>query len=150
MAAGFVIDHTTAEPDHLLDPEIALEQPLDVRARELRIAIRVEQALFSRDERALPVDVDRAALEHERRKVPVAAFDLEHLFRHDVVEIPCPVQTAFKATPGVEHPVDAAHAPATVDHEGRPDVAHPGIVARELDDTHLRRQHAAGVMELAR
>ena len=59
---------------------------------------------------ALAVDVDRAALEHERRAVAVGAFDLEHLAGDALVAVPGEVQAAVEPAPGVEVPVHAAPA----------------------------------------
>jgi hypothetical protein len=52
--------------------------------------------------------VDRAAFVDERRAITGAAFDLEHLLRDLVVLVPGEVETARKAAPGIEAPIDAA------------------------------------------
>ncbi len=77
--------------------------------------------------------MDGAAFEHEALgAVALAALDLEDLARHLVVTLPWPVQAAIEATPGVEGPVHAAYFAAGIGHEGRPGVAHPGVVGGDL------------------
>ena len=83
------------------------------RSRHAGIAVRVEQALLGGEAGALPVDVDRTALEHEGGAIAVHALDLEHLSGHLVVAVPGKIQAAVETAPGVEGPVDApAPAPA--------------------------------------
>ena len=57
-----------------------------------------------------------------------------------------------RCTPPVEDPVDGAeHArPFVVEHEGRPEVAHPELVERRLDDLDGAAEHAAGAVDLGR
>ncbi len=54
----------------------------------------------------------------------------------------------MQPAPGVEVPVDAASAAAAVEDERRPDVAHPRVVACQLEHAHRPRQHRAGALEL--
>src|SRR3990167_6078643 len=78
--------------------------------------------------------MDRAAFEDEAfAAVARATFDLEDLAGHLVVALPREVQAAVEAAPGIEGPVDAAHFAVRVADEGRPGVAHPGIVAADLE-----------------
>ena len=46
VAVGLVFEDAGAEPDHLLGAEVVEQDPLDLLLGELRVAVRVEQALF--------------------------------------------------------------------------------------------------------
>ena len=85
-----VSSSTTPLPSQmtLLDAEILVQQDFELARVQVRIAIRIQQALLGRDQRAFAVDVDRAAFEHERRAIAVAAFDLQHLARNEIVLVP--------------------------------------------------------------
>ena len=80
MAVGVVVlDQAQPEPDDALDAELRAQLRLDLLAPELRVAVLVEQALLGRDQRALAVDGDRAALEDQVRGVAaMLAEQLEH------------------------------------------------------------------------
>ena len=99
VAVGLVLEDAVAEPDHLLGAEVVVERRLDRGAVELRVAVRVQQALLGGQHRALAVDVDRAALEHERGAVAAVAFDLEHLRGDPVVAVPGRVEPAVERRP---------------------------------------------------
>ena len=111
VAIGLVLRHAAAEPDHPLGAEVLEQHPLDLRTRAAGVAVGVQQALFGAQHRALAVDVDRAALEHDRRRVARAALHLEHLARDALVALPGGVQAPGAPAPRVEPPVDAAHRP---------------------------------------
>jgi len=129
MAVGLASSHSPRpEPQNLLGSEVLAQRALDLPTRERRVAAGAEQALFGVITVPSPSDVDRAALEHERRTVARGAFDLEHLGGGAIVAVPREVQPAIEASPRVEVPVDAAQAAAVVEHERRPDVAHPRVV----------------------
>src|SRR5690606_10723403 len=145
MPARLVIDDSFSEPDDAGYAEVFVQQYLELSLVEMRIAVRIEQALFGRDERALPVDVDCAAFEHERRAIAIASFYFEHLARDEIVLIPGKVEARAQAAPGVEHPIDAAHLTRIVDDERRTDISHPSIVARELYDSNRIGQHRARI-----
>ncbi len=46
---------------------------------------------------------------------------------------PRKVQPAIQSAPGIEGPVHGAASAGRVDHEGRPHIAHPGIVVADLE-----------------
>ncbi len=148
VAVGLVFVDAAAEPDHLLGAEVLVQRRLDLLARELGVAVAVEQALLGDQHRALAVDVDRAALEHDRRPVAVGCFDLEHLAGDPVVAVPGEVEPAVEPAPGVEAPVDPAPAALAVDEEGRAGVADPGVVGRQLDHPDRGGEERAAVVEL--
>ena len=143
-----VVDDAFAQPDDAGDAQVFVQQDLHLTRVELRIAVRVQQALLGGEQRALAVDVNRTAFQHERRAIAVAAFDLQHLARDQVVLVPRKVEAVAQSAPGVEQPVDAAHGALVVHDERRTDVPHPRIVARHLHDADRVRQHRPRVHEL--
>ena len=72
MAVRMVVHQPAAEPEHAIDAEVRAQLRLDVAAREVRVAVRIEQALLGGDGEAGAVDVDRAALQD-----PVGAADVQ-------------------------------------------------------------------------
>lgn len=60
-----------ADPDHLLHSQVLAEALLDLRAPQRGVPVRVQQALLGGDQRALTVDRDRVALEHEVGREPL-------------------------------------------------------------------------------
>ncbi|MNG01708.1 hypothetical protein D3C84_847010 [compost metagenome] len=104
----------------------------------MRVAIAVEQAFFSGDQGAFAVDVNRAAFQHEAfGVVAIAPLDFQHFAGQLFITVPRRVQAAVEAAPGIEAPVDAAYVTAVVDDEGRPGVAHPGIVVADFHHTNV-------------
>ena len=148
VAAGLIEIHALAQPDHPGDAEIAAQLLLDVRARELGVAVRIEQAFFGGQAGALAVHMNGAALEHEGGPVSVRALDFQYLLRHLLVAVPGEVQTAAKAAPGIEGPIHAAAPAFGIDDESRPAVAYPCIVAGDFDDAHRARQAGPRILEL--
>ena len=124
------------EPNHGAHAEIAAQHLLDVGARQVGIAIRIEQALLGGQAGSLTVDVNGAALEHERRAIAIRSLRSPALSARPHRRDPREIQTAGEPAPGIEGPIDAAPPPRGVDHEGRSAVAHPGIVAGHFDDAH--------------
>src|SRR4029077_17765626 len=112
-------------------------------ARQLGVAIAVEQALLGHERGALPIDVYRASFVDERRAIAREALDLEHLAGYQVVLIPGKIQAAAQPSPGVEAPVDTAHLTAPIEDTGRSDIAHPGIVVRHLHEPYALIEEAA-------
>jgi hypothetical protein len=83
-------------------------QPLlDLLARHRRVAIGVQQALLGRQQRALAVDRDGPALQHERRLVATVAQAVDELAAHRGVAV---VGRELLA-PRVEAEVHAGAAP---------------------------------------
>ena len=64
VAQGLVVGQPAGQPDHRLDAEAIAQVRLDIGLRKVRIALGIEQALLGRDQRALPVDVDRATFKN--------------------------------------------------------------------------------------
>ena len=89
-----------------------------------------------------------AAFHDERRLVAVDAHELGDLARHELILVPGEVEAVVHPAPGVELPVDESHTALVIDHERGPAVAHPGIVAGQLDDAHGVGQQVAGILEL--
>ena len=151
VAVGLVFEDAGAEPDHLLRPEIVEQRPArSARCESSGLRFGLSRHSSVRQHRTLAVDVDRAALEHERRPVAVVAFDLQHLGGDPFVAVPGEVEAALGPAPGVEAPVDPAPPAVAVDDEGRAGVAHPGVVGGDLDHPHRGRQHRPAALELAR
>ncbi len=87
-----------AEPDDLGHAERVAENPLDVRAVELRIAVRVQQALLGREQRARAVHLDRPAFEHD-----AGLREARHVerSRHHPANLPVEVERRILAAPRV-------------------------------------------------
>ena len=96
MTVGLVVHHAEAEPDDRVAAGVAAEKVLDLGARPRGIAIRVEEALLRREQRALAVGVNGAALEHQRCAVPRHVFVGTHRGRHRIVVVPRRVQPAMR------------------------------------------------------
>ena len=74
MAVGVaVLGEALPQPHHVLDAQVVAQALLDLLARQLRVAVGVQQALLGGQQRALAVDGHRASLEHERRLVAAVA-----------------------------------------------------------------------------
>jgi hypothetical protein len=63
MAVGMVVEQAAAEPQQPIDAEMVGEPRLNVGAREIGVAIGIEQALLGGDGKPGAVDIDRAAFE---------------------------------------------------------------------------------------
>ena len=151
VAVGLVGVDAVAQPEDLFAAEIVAEHMLDRAAVHGGVAPLGQQAHLSREHRALAVDMDRPALEHEALSaVGIDALELADLLRDLIVEIPREIEPVDEPAPGVERPVHGAHAAVIVDEERRPAVADPGVVARHLDDAHGARQALARVLVLRR
>ena len=109
---------------------VHLRDPLDLRAVERRVAVRVEQALLGDEQRALAVGVDRSALEHERRAVPSDALDLAHgrvrRVGHDRPRgcDPIGVLVHGESIVGRHRPAPAGHERARIVSDVEQDVTH--------------------------
>ncbi len=88
MAVGLVGEDAATEPDDLLGTEVVAQMSLDLLARELRVAVAVQQTLLGGQSRALAVDVDRSALEHQRRPVALGALRFQYRGGDPVVALP--------------------------------------------------------------
>ena len=148
VAVRFIEIHPPPQPDDDLDPEIGAQVLLDLRAREIGIAVRIEQTLFGSNARALPVHVDRPTLEYQRRAITVEPLDRQHLARHAFIPVPGYVQPAVQAAPGVEAPIDATTLAAVIDDDCRSDIAHPCIIAGDLHHAHALCQLRSRIREL--
>jgi hypothetical protein len=145
---GLVQKHAPPQPNDLLNAEIAAQLFLYVGASEVWIAVGIQQTLFGGKTSALPIHMNRAALQNEGRPVAIRGFELEHLVRDLIVAIPRKVQSALKAAPGVECPIDTPAPTLGIDDECGPDIPHPGIVTRELEHANFARQSGSGVLKL--
>ena len=68
VAVGVVALDAVAEPEDLARRRSVSRSTRSMSARvSVRVAVRVQQALLGREQRAFAVDVDRAALEHHAR-----------------------------------------------------------------------------------
>ena len=148
VAVGLIAIGAGAKPEHLLDAEVVAEMTFDLLARQRRVAIRVQQALFGSEACAFTIYMNRAAFEDQRRFVGLVAFKFDHLRGDLRVQIPVWVEAAFVATPSVELPVDATPLTVGVGDEGRANVAHPGVVAVEFDDLDACWQQSARTLKL--
>ncbi len=119
-------------PSHRIsrDAERVAQQRLDVGARQRRVAVRVQQALLGRQQRAFAVDLDRAALEHDAR-LGVARH--AERFGHLPADLPIEIERRVLAAPGVVVEVD--REPRCIERRSRDEdravIARPGVVGRE-------------------
>ena len=138
------------DPQHLLTAKIVAKHLLDLFFRLVGVAPLGEQAHLGRQHRALAVDVDRTALEHEALcAVAVHICDLADLARDLIVLVPGEIQPVDEPAPGVELPVHRAKTAPVVHKERRPAVAHPRVVALELHDADIFGELGARVLILA-
>ncbi len=124
MAERLVVGEAARQPDHTFDPEQGAEVGLDVRLREMRVAVGIEQALRGGQQRSLAVDVDRAAFEDLR---PDDA-SRTRLFEDEARQPGVAGEALEDEAPGVEAPIHPGEPARTVDQERRPGVARPAIV----------------------
>jgi len=134
------------QPDDHVHAERAAQLRLDLLAAHPRVAVRVQQALLGRDQRALAVDQERAALKDERggeRAHPEVRGDPVGQVGVVVVRVPA-------AAPGVEPEVDHRDLPGVVADEDRAAVAHPGVVDRDGERLDPRSAQVADLGLVAR
>ena len=149
VTVSLILDDALAQPDDIRHAQIFVQQDFQLPLVHVRIAIRIREAFFGRDERAFAIHMNGAAFENQRRPVSIGAFDLGHLACHQVVLVPWKVQTAVQATPRIEDPIDGASLTALANHKGRSHVAHPRIVARHLDHSYGIREQRTRIDVLA-
>src|SRR5262249_37741169 len=143
VTVRLIVEHAFAEPHDGAHAEILAKHALDLRAREFRIAVLVEQTLFGDERGARAIDGNGTAFIDDLRGVAVATFDLENLARDEFVLRPRGVEAAVIAAPRVETPVHAPHVAGFVHDERRARVARPAIIVRHLDDADMRGQRFA-------
>ncbi len=130
-----------AQPDDLVHAEPGFQLVLDLLAAELRVTVRVEQALLGRDQRALSVDRDRPALEHQARADALDAERSENPLGAGGVLV-----IGHEAlAPGIEAEVHPGATTRVVHDADRPGIAHPGVVDRDLEQLDGGRQQTPGV-----
>ena len=127
-----VLNQPERQPDHLVDPEPLAQQRFVVGAAQPEIAV-VQQALLGREQCALAVGVEGAALECERRLVETRAPRLGDATRHLGVLV---VRSEL-LIPAVEAEPDRRDATVGIAHEDRSVVADPGVVERHDEDVEV-------------
>ena len=122
-------------------PDGAGQLRLHVLAAQAGIAAGIELHGIGEQHSALPVDLDAAALvdkvgtdDRNARGIGDDAADAG-------IEIPL---RPILGTPAVEHPVHRCDGAVGGVHERRPDIAHPGVIDRGLDDLDARREVPVG------
>ncbi len=130
VAVGVAVLHeTVAEPHDPLDAEVLAQRPLDLLSAHRRVAVAVEQTLLGREQRALAVGEDRAALQHELGLAHRVAEQLGDLRADRGVLVPRRELLA----PGVEAEVDGHPRAVVADRVDRTAIAQPRVVERQLD-----------------
>jgi hypothetical protein len=133
VAVGVVGRDSLAEPHHAPRAEPAREPLLHLRARaRRRLAIRIQQARLSSQDRSRTVAVDRAALEHKAGLVARHARERRDGRADAVVEIPRRILPA----PRVEPECERAPVARAVRDEERPGVAQPRVVGGDVVEAH--------------
>ena len=97
MAVGVVVQETIAQPDHFVDTQRRADAGLDLVRRQVRIAVRVKQALARGQQPALAVGIDSPAARCPRQGCP--RFSPHR--RQPPWQRPAPRQT--RQPPGPEH-----------------------------------------------
>ena len=128
-----VAGHPVGHPHDGVDAEVVTEAALDLVLGHVGIPVRTEQAHLCRQQCALAVGQDRAALEHERRLEQPHAEVRGNGCWHRVIVRPRREPLA----PRVETERHRRDLARVVTHEDRPRVAHPRVVDR--DRQHLHR-----------
>ena len=130
MAVGMVADQPLAEPQQAVDAERLVQSHLDIRARQRRVAVDVEQAFLGRDAKSGAVDVDPAAFEH-----PILLIDGQAAFgRQRRADFLIARHHEFLAPP-VETKVARAPFQAR-SHNDRSRVAQPDVAERLHQNAH--------------
>ena len=135
MAIGVIVDQPLAQPQHPVKAEIARQPHFEIGARQMRIAIGIEQALFGRRDQPGAIAIERPAFEH-----PVGARRRQTDTRGKIgADCLIPRHQVFPA-PAVE--AEQPRGPcarAIMDHQ-RPGIAQPDI-AIDAGFQHDTRSH---------
>ncbi len=117
-----VVEQALVEPEDVLAAERVGEVGFEPFPLHAGVPVRVEQALLRGQERALSVDLDRAALEHHPERVELTAGQLADAAGHQVVAV-----EDVLVAPAVEREADRRDVALVVLDEDRRDVAHPDV-----------------------
>src|SRR5580658_879192 len=98
----------------------------------MRVAVRIEEALFSRHQPPSTIDADRATLEYESGFNHVGG---EHFGERGAGRLIAAPSLELPA-PGVESKMHSEASLRTADYERGAVVAYPRIVERDLDHLH--------------
>src|SRR4051812_7518481 len=101
MAVRIVADDPLAHPQYFVHAEVILQVLFDLRLGQVRVAIRIQEALLAGEQKSLAVHIDRAAFENHGVRESAQAQLARDETGYPVVEIVGPVLVA----PHVEHPV---------------------------------------------
>src|SRR6185437_4827850 len=129
VAVGFLVGETGSQPDNAAHAGEQREAFLDLLARQVRIAVFVEETLFGRQQCALAVHMNGPAFADERGVIDQrvdGGGGLGGEFRIVIVGV-------IFVAPGVELPLHGGLAAFRVAEECRADVARPGIVEHDLE-----------------
>ena len=128
MAIGMIVQQAVTQPDHIIDAEGLCEGRFGIGLGPVAIAVRIEQALPCRQQPPFPVNINRAAFQHDIMGAHADALDTGdgsgglRIARHQVF-----------AAPAIEAEGLSLRA-ALPFGDDRPGIAQPDIAGRHLDD----------------
>ena len=133
-----IVDQPIAQPQHPVKAEIAVQAGLYIGARQLRIAVGVQQALLGGDHQPGPVAIERAAFEH-----PVGRLDgkssITGQFSPDLL---IPLHQIL-AAPAVEAKAHGDRLASPIHHQ-RAGIAQPDVAVTPHLQLHRRRTQLGG------
>jgi hypothetical protein len=132
----FVVGDAVREPNHLGASECLQDMIFDLLLGQLRVAIRIQQALLSGEDGAFAVGMDGTSFQHERDLATTNMYailccdSLAHLFAESLVLVAWPVASFLLATIRIEIPIDPDKMVRVIQNKGRTRVSRPGIITR--------------------
>src|SRR5437764_5479763 len=147
MAVSVVAGDTTAQPNHVADAEILLEDLLQIPSAEPWIALLFlrEQTFFGSQHGAATVHVDAAALQHYAVDLPILDNCRKKLLElqefADVIGKKIVVLPVRVLRPAVKSPVGSCEL-LPVTYKDRPRVARPNAVSGPPMEANGRRESA--------
>ncbi len=149
MAVRVITVDAFAEPKDFVDAKEISEVRFDLRLRELRVAVPIEQTRFAGEQGTRAVHIDRATFKNHAR---VKNRDLENFCDtswYDLIEI----AGRILASPGIVIPIDDGQSRVVFSrHKNWPVIAAPRFVRRDATESDsgmiqiTKNRHGFGLM----